>query len=151
MGQHSLAGRVLQGRWRDALLKVACSRPCSRPCSRAAWSWPSERRAQQGGRTEGRLQTGNKGRWQDGREQGELVVVQEDSESIGIAGPSCLVLSDCDMGCSSSDEQPLRRAQWIDPWSWLQELLAGQLDWHADLDAKLGSGSTLDEQHTRRH
>ncbi|KAI8926994.1 hypothetical protein BC831DRAFT_454152 [Entophlyctis helioformis] len=31
-----------------------------RPCSRAAWSWPSERRAQQGGRTEGRLQTGKR-------------------------------------------------------------------------------------------
>ncbi|KAI8925757.1 hypothetical protein BC831DRAFT_459620 [Entophlyctis helioformis] len=50
MGQHSLAGRVLQGRLR----------PCSRPCSRAAWSWPSERRAQQGGRTEGRPQTGKR-------------------------------------------------------------------------------------------
>ncbi|KAI8927231.1 hypothetical protein BC831DRAFT_453239 [Entophlyctis helioformis] len=51
----------------------------------------------------------------------------------------------------AADEQPLRRAQWTDPWSWLQELLAGQLDRHANLDAKLDSGSTLDEQHTRRH
>ncbi|KAI8926312.1 hypothetical protein BC831DRAFT_456701 [Entophlyctis helioformis] len=47
MGQHSLAGRVLQGRRRGSLLMVACSRPSSRPAAE-----------QRGGRTEGRLQTG---------------------------------------------------------------------------------------------